>query len=119
MNAFFGSLRNPRSGKRERLAVGAGITTLTPSVYTVQRSAGPNKDPLPDSLPTGAIIQVIGSNAIDYTIDGTNPVTADATGFKAGQDDYIFLDTFQKVKNFKAVQSAAAAAIEVVYLYGN
>lgn len=113
---LFNTTRQPRSGKRERLTVGAAAVSPTASAYTIQPSGAANQAHKNDILPTAAVLQVFTS-AIYWTIDGSTP--SSTVGFDSGVGDYIYLDSFQKLKNFKAIRQAAPdGAVEILPLYG-
>lgn len=115
----FNTTLQPRNGKRERKTVSTAAVKLTSTAYTVQQAAAANKYNVPDILPKGAIITV-ETNSIRWTIDGTAPVATTGPGHLAAANDVIYLDSFQKIKEFQAIREGAAdAALEVTYLYGN
>jgi len=104
---------NPRLGKRERKTVGAAAVSLTESKYFIDgrdSQSGYSGDRRADA----AIIQVF-TDAIIWTIDGTTP--AAGTGFETAAGDYIYLTTYQQIKDFRAVRKTTDAAIEAVFLF--
>lgn len=114
----FNTTLQPVLGKRERLTVGATVAKLSASIYIIQPPAGPTKYPKSDRLPTAAMITV-EDQPFRYTYEGTDPV-ATSLGHLASVGDTIVLDSYQKVKNFKATRDGATdAVVEVTYLYGN
>jgi len=114
----FNTTRNPIPGKRERKTVSNAAVGITASVYEFYPSAGFSSNSFREpKRATGAIIQVL-TQAITFTIDGTTPV-AGTTGFEAAANDFIYLDSYQKVKDFKAIRSGGSdGAIEVVAVFG-
>jgi hypothetical protein len=106
---------NARNGKRERKTVSSSVVQLTASAYTIAAAAGGTKYALSDILPQGAILQVL-TDSIYYTLDGSTP--SSTVGFSAGAGDYIELDSFQRVKEFRAIRVTGDASIEALYLYG-
>ncbi len=113
----FNRTLNTRPGKRERIAVSTVVQKLTPASYTIAGSDG-NWDTLrrPDSLASGAIIQVL-TNSMYYTLEGTDPTAA--IGFAVVAGDLITLDSRQQLKDFKIIRQSADGAIEVLYLWGS
>ena len=113
---IFNTTRQPRSGKRERKTVSSAAVQLTATAYTISATAAANQYANSDKLPSAAVLQVF-TDIIIWTIDGTTP--AAVTGFESGPGDFIYLDSFQKVKEFRAIRKTTDAAVEAVYLYGN
>jgi hypothetical protein len=114
----FNTTRHPRSGKRERLTVGAAAVNITASVYTIAGSGGAAEGQGVGYLPklaTAAVIQVI-DGPIYWTIDGSTP--SSTVGFQNDTGDFIYLDSAQKVKEFKAIRASADVTIEVLALWG-
>jgi hypothetical protein len=114
-NFRFETARNPRSGKRERKTVSTSAVNLTATAYTIASTADANKYALPDKLPTAAVMRVL-TDAIYFTLDGSTP--SSTVGFEAAVGDMIYLDSFQKIKEFKAIRKTTDASLEVLYLYG-
>lgn len=114
---IFNTTRQPRNGKRERKTVSSAVVQLTPSAYTISATAGLNKDSFGDKLPSAAVLQVF-TDIVCWTIDGTAPV-AGSVGYESGPGDFIYLDSLQKVKEFRAIRKTTDAAVDVTYLYGN
>ena len=113
----FNTTRQPKSGKRERLTVADSSVGITASVYTVAAAeVGATKYDQGPKLASAAVLQVI-DQPINWTIDGTAATTA--LGFEALAGDFIYLDSAQKVKNFRAIRSGGSSAeVEVVALFG-
>lgn len=111
----FNTTRNPRLGKRERKTVSSSAVSITPATYTIAASAGATKYGANDKLASAAIIQVF-TDAIYFTLDGTTPTSL--IGFEAAAGDFIYLDSFQKVKDFKAIRKTTDATIEILPLFG-
>jgi hypothetical protein len=112
----FNTTLQPRSGKRERLTVSSSAVGFTSSAFTIQPSVGATKYGKNDTLPVGAVLQV-GSDAIYWTLDGSTPSAS--VGFESAAGDFIYLDSFQKIKEFKAIRKTGDTSIEVLFLYGN
>ena len=112
----FNTTRQPKSGKRERLTVADSSVGITASVYTVAGAlVGATKYDLGPKEASAAVLQVI-DEPINWTIDGTAATTA--KGFESLAGDFIYLDSAQKVKDFRAIRSGAnSAAVEVVALF--
>jgi hypothetical protein len=108
----FRSHLNPKPGKRERLAVSSAVVKFTTSV-TVHSN---NTNGL-DKQASGAVLQVVGSDSLYWTIDGTDPSAS--VGFVANPGDFIYLETAQQVRNFKALRVTADTSIEVAFHWGN
>jgi len=113
----FNTTRQPKDGKRERLTVADTAVGITASVYTVAQAAvGATKYDLGAKEASAAVLQVI-DQPINWTVDGTTP-TADI-GFNSIAGDFIYLDSAQKVKEFRAIRSTGSSAeVEVVALFG-
>jgi len=112
----FNTTLNPRSGKRQRLAVSTTAVGFTASNYLFEfASTNDTAEPRVDT-PKGAVLQV-GVDSIYYTLDGTTPSAS--VGFLATAGDYIFLDSYQKVKEFRAIRVTLDTSIEALFLYGN
>lgn len=107
----FNTTRQPKSGKRERLTVTAAETRITSTVYIV-----PNTNVREPVSASAAALQVI-TESIYWTIDGTVPTAS--IGFEAAAGDFIYLDSHQKVKEFRAIRTGVTnATVEVVALFG-
>ena|SRR5687768_13013411 len=107
----FGTTRQPLVGKRERKTVSTTPVEITPSVYTIDGT-----DKLGARLASAAVLQVF-TNGIIFTIDGSDPEAA--VGFEAAAGEFIYLDSAQKVRNFKAIRSGASdAGLEILPLFG-
>jgi len=114
----FNTTLNPRLGKRERLTVPVGAVNLTATAYTLADTRDANHDTFGDRKPKAAVITV-EAQPIRWTIDGTAPV-ATSLGHTAVATDVIFLDSLQKIVNFRAIRDGAIdSVLEVTYLYGN
>lgn len=114
---MFNTTRQPMSGKRERKTVSTTAVSITESVYVFTPTVGNVNAYVEPVRATAAIVQVL-TNPVNFTIDGTTPEAA--VGFNAVAGDFIYLDSAQKVRNFKAIRSGGAdAAIEVVALFGS
>jgi hypothetical protein len=109
---MFRTRLNPRSGKRERLVVD-GVAQFTKANYTIDASADGK---ISARNAEGAILQVTGGDSIYYTTDGSTPSAS--VGFLATAGDFIFLDTYQKIVNFKAIKVATATSIEGQFQFG-
>lgn len=125
-NLLFRNRLNPRKGKRERLAVGAGAAGFATDAFGNLTNFNYDGGSPPDGSVTmtfpvkraeGAILQVVGAGTIFYTFDGSTPSAT--VGFSASTGDYIYLDSFQKIVNFSAIQNSAASAIEALAMFGN
>ena len=111
----FSTTRQPMLGKRERLAVD-GVASITPAVYTVQPTVAANQYGKNDRQATAAVLQVF-TDAIYFTLDGSTPSAL--VGFEAAVGDEIYLDSYQKIKGFKAIKKTLAAEVEVLPMFGN
>jgi hypothetical protein len=113
----FNTTRNPLSGKRERKTVSNAAVGLTESAYTLTPSPTNTRLFVEPRKASAAILQVL-TQAVTFTIDGTTPV-AGSVGFEAAASDFIYLDSYQKIKEFKAIRSGGSdGAIEAAYLFG-
>lgn len=116
-NSAFNFTTNPRVGKRERIAVGAGVSQLTQASYTLDRTLASSLDGGPGMLPlkwaVTAVLQVVGADSIYWTLDGTAP--SGTVGFKSDPGDFIYLDTTQKIKEFRVIQANTATSLEAMY----
>lgn len=110
-NMAFSSTLNARLGKRQRLAV-SGESQFDSANYTIDATEKNAKREA-----KGAVLQITGSDGIYWTIDGTSP--SSTVGFANAAGDYIYLDSFQKIKEFRAVESGVATSIEAAFLFGN
>lgn len=111
----FNSRVNPRLAKRERKTVSSSAVQFTASAYTIAATAEASQYGKNDTQPIGAVLQVVGES-IYYTLDGSTP--SSTIGFEAGAGDFIYLDSFQQVKEFKAIRKTGDASIEVLFYYG-
>jgi hypothetical protein len=114
--SFSDKFLNPLLAKRERIASDGTVKKLTASAYTSDNGFQSGK--VNDKLADAAMIMVY-TNAINFTIDGTDPQTASALGFEAAPLDIIYLTTPQQIKAFKFIQKTAGGAIEVQYFFGS
>jgi len=112
---LFNSRFNPLSGKRERKTVSSSAVQLTATAYTVAATAALNQYAMSDRKPAAAMLQV-SADAIYWTVDGSTPSAS--VGFEAAVGDEIYLDSFQKIKEFRAIRKTTDAAVEALYLYG-
>src|SRR6476661_4092750 len=112
----FGSAINPMSGKRERKTISSSVVGLTPANYTLDVADVGGNGLRPKRLAQGAMLQVV-TDSIYWTIDGSTPSAS--VGYENAPGDIIYLDTPQKVKEFKAIRKTTDAAVEAVYLFGN
>ena len=63
---------------------------------------------------TAAIAEIIGSNGIIYTLDGSTPTASN--GGRLGQGDTLTLAGTQKVQNLKMIRSGASdATVNITY----
>ena len=113
---IFNTTLQPRLGKRERKTVSSSAVGLTASAYTIAATAEATKYGKNDTLPNGAVLQV-GADAIYWTLDGSTP--SSTVGFESAAGDIIYLDSFQKVKEFKAIRKSGDTSVEALFLYGN
>lgn len=111
-NMAFGSTLNPILGKRERTTVGATVIQLDPDKYRVISDV----ENIPGRLASGAALQIF-TDSIYYTLDGTDP--SSTVGMELAAGDIIYLDSFQKISNFKAVRKTTDASVEALYFFGN
>lgn len=102
-----------RAFARERLTVTNAVKTLTASVYNdTTRVERPIKA-------SAARIQVLaGSGQIQFTEEGTAPtadVTVTGVGTQLNAGDILFLESYEAIKNFKAIRVATDAILEINY----
>lgn len=112
MNVAFNNRLNPRNGKRERLAVGAGVAQFTMTNFEI---AGSADGKLNTRKAEGAVIEVTGSNSLYWTFDGSAPSAA--VGFKNDPGDFIYLNSYQQILNFKATRESVDTSIEAVAMF--
>jgi hypothetical protein len=106
----FNSRVQPRSGKRQRLAVSSAVVQFTEANYKIElATAAPRK------IASAAMVQVVGADQIYYTLDGSTP--SSTVGFVADPGDTIFLPTYQQLKEFKAIRVAADSSVEALFLF--
>lgn len=112
----FNSRLNPRNGKRERKTVSSTAVGLTESAYAFAATGdSPTQMGTLPKNPSGAVLQVF-TDSIYYTLDGSTPSAT--VGFEAALGDTIYLDSFQQIKEFKAIRKTTDAAVEALYYYG-
>lgn len=102
----------------EQVTVSTGVAT--PTAALVSNTAQTETD---GSTParwaftypaTAAIAEIIGTNGIIYTLDGSTPTLTN--GGRLGQGDTLTLAGTQKVKNLKMIRSGAAdATVNLTY----
>lgn len=107
--ANFNARVNPRSGKRQRLAVGASAVQFAAANYTI---GGGERNP--QKLASAATLQVFGDD-IYWTIDGSTP--SSTVGFLALDGEFIYLQTYQQLREFRAIQVTGAASVEGLFSF--
>lgn len=117
MNAAFNTRMNPRLAKRERLtvssaAVGFAFTANMMTNFVIPPSTDGK---LGSRKSEGAVLQISGADSIYYTLDGSTP--SSTVGFKADPGDYIYLNSFQQVRNFLAIRVTTDTSIEALAMF--
>lgn len=102
----------------EQVTVSTAVAT--PTAATVKNTSGGYTD---GSTPvrwavtfpaTAAIAEIIGSNGIIYTLDGSTPTSTN--GGRLGQGDTLTLAGTQKVANLKMIRSGGSdATVNLTY----
>lgn len=105
---------NPRLGKRERLAVSSSAVGFAFANNFLTNFSNVGTERNPPKVCSGAILQV-GNDSIYWTTDGTTPTAV--IGFTNDPGDFIYLDTYQKVRAFKALRVTADTFIEAQALF--
>jgi hypothetical protein len=116
MNQAFNNRLNSRPGKRERITVSNTVKqfTLTSTKLLSFMVPGSGDGKLADRKAEGAILQVTGDQ-VYYTVDGTDP--SSSVGFIADAGDYLYLNSFQQIQNFKAIRVTGDATIEALAMF--
>ncbi len=111
MNAAFNTRLNPRLGKRQRLTVDNTVRQFTSTNYVIAPSTDGK---LGQRICEGAVLQVV-TDQIYYTLDGSTP--SSTVGFTADPGDYIYLGSYQQVKEFRALRVTTDAAVEAQFMF--
>ena len=114
----FGSTLNPITGKRQRLTVSSAVVQFDKDKYTVSSEDAGATGRTAKRLAGGAMLQITGADSLYYTIDSSDPV-AGSVGFEMAPGDILYLDSYHKVQNFKALRKTTDTSIEAVFLFGN
>lgn len=61
------------------------------------------------------MLQVIGGDSIYWTIDGSTPSAS--VGFRSDPEDFIYLASFQQIREFRAIRLNTDTAIEAVAMF--
>lgn len=102
----------------EQVTVSTGVAT--PTSATIRNTSGGYTD---GSTPvrwaftypaTAAIAEIIGSNGLIYTMDGSTPTATN--GGRLGQGDTLTLAGTQKIQNLKMIRSGSTdATVNLTY----
>ena len=108
---------NPRSGKRERLAVssaavGFTVTNGKLANFVINGSADGK---ISDRKAEGAVLQVNSAGGIYYTLDGSTPSAN--VGFAAAAGEFIYLDSFQQIGTFQAIRQTVDTSVEALAMF--
>lgn len=99
---------NPRSGMREQIAVDGSVKQFTAAKYIV-----PNTDKFERITAKAAVVQNVGTDQAYYTLEGSTPSAS--AGFVLDPGDYLYLDSFAKVQNFKVTRVTGNTTLEAMF----